>query len=151
MSDFDESVKGVLAQLDMLIEPYSCFGIHLLSFTYPFFHLLHCVQNLVSLFMGGVALVHSVFDSKVSTRQSAKVILLEIGSFTFNLIHVGLSVISLASRTLSTLLNLGYPKESRRMDLFFSSSLCFAELATLKKMDEYLLDVACSLETGVRW
>lgn len=110
MGNAGSAVDILAVNLSMSHIPYYAKEYHTASILYPFAHTLHALRDIYNTLEGIVWLSHALFNEpETSVPEVLKGMALSLGSMLLNCLSVIGSLVTLLTRSLSTLFYLGYP------------------------------------------
>jgi hypothetical protein len=139
-NDIDKSQVILGSNFDMSTTPVSSLKNHVVSVLYPVGHAARAIKNLLKVAEGCLLLVNALFsDPKASIPLVLKGIAKEIGSLVINCLNVAASLMNFATRTISTVFNLGYSS--------FNVTRIFDSLDN-KKLDDNFMNIFSGMGLG---
>ncbi len=104
------AVDILVVNLSMSHIPYYAKEFHTASILYPFAHTLHALRDIYNTLEGIVWLSHALFNEpETSVPEVLKGMAFSLGSMLLNCLSAIGSLVTLLTRSLSTLFYLGYP------------------------------------------
>lgn len=98
----------------MRVLPYYSPKYHGLALVYPLAHAAHAIRDLFKIAEGGLLFIHALFNEpETSIPTIVKGVAASVGSLVYNCLDIAMSLISFVTRTISTLLQLGYTSSYR--------------------------------------
>jgi len=108
-NDFEKSQNLLGSNFDMSTTPFYSVKHHGASVLYPVAHAAHAIKNLLKIAEGGLLLIHALFsEPKTSIPKVLNGMTMELGALVLNCLNTAASLITFATRTLSTIFNFGY-------------------------------------------
>lgn len=107
--EITKATKLLRLEFDTVIQPYYTIGYHATTLFYPFANGLKCFMGAGRIIVGGFLLLEAIFNNP--TKAIPRVLgglAFEVGALIINAINTAATIISLITRTLTTIFTSGY-------------------------------------------